>query len=177
MSVSASIITKSTGITSRLTKMIENVQSTQMTTFLNRYAYKIYQNYQRDRWANENSAEGGWPALSPKYAAYKPRRYGGGKKRDGGVWPSYPGGGRKMMIATGRLVTSVVGVDMGASVGLDEHRKLVSGNTLTVSTAVPYASEAGATRDFMTFTPAFYADIRLSLKEFILASNQTLENL
>jgi len=107
------------------------------TAFLNRVVYPIYQNFQRERWVTQNW--GKWPALNPKYARQKLRRFA-----------SYPGGGRHMMIATGRLVTSVTGEKKR------DHRKIVTNRRLIVGTTVPYAKYPDETREFSEMPPQFW---------------------
>lgn len=85
------------GIKDQLQGMVNRANA--MQGFLNRNIYRMYQNAQRDRWITENQSEGRqWDKLSPGYSKYKPKKYA-----------NYPGGGRKMMIATGRLAAAAQG--------------------------------------------------------------------
>lgn len=130
--------------------------------WLNRIAYTLYQNWQRERWMTEGSSQGKkWPKLNPIYAAYKLRRYGGGTKYKwiggrgedrpwvpAGRWPKFPGNGSKMMVATGKLVDSVTGKSLAF------HRKVVKPQELLIATTVPYAKDANETRNFTEFKQA-----------------------
>lgn len=91
--------------------------------YINRVIYPTYQRRQRKRYQTEGASEGvKWPALNAQYAAYKLKKFS-----------SYPGGGRKMMIATGRMKDSVIGP--GA-----DHRKIgPSRGRLEVYWTTPYA--------------------------------------
>ena len=90
--------------------------------YLDRVVYKQYQNRQRKRFITQGNSEGTeWPSLNPKYAQQKLKRFA-----------SFPGGGRKMMIATGRLQQAVIGPG-------GEHRKVSTNSRLIVSWTTPYA--------------------------------------
>lgn len=105
--------------------------------FLNRVAYPLYQNFQRERWASED--RGTWPRLDPMYARRKLTRFA-----------AYPGAGTKMMIATNTLAPSVIGGGPG-------HKKIVTDNELKIYTTVPYAEHADKERSFSTgFRPLIH---------------------
>lgn len=100
--------------------------------WLNRVAYPMIIEAQRMRWASEGSSEGeSWAPLNESYALRKLKKY-----------ESYPGGGRKMLIATGHLVDSVTGDKR------EDHYKLVEGNRLEVGTLVDYAKYVDEKRNF-----------------------------
>lgn len=146
--------------------------------FLNRVAYVMYQNAQIDRWMSENASQGSkWTPLNAKYAAWKKRAYGGGKKyryypslgltRPIGDYPSYPGKGTKMLIAKGSLVGSVIGNNPEYKTGLEYHRKFVTDSTLTVETTIPYASYVAEKRPFMEFSASTLRDMRQAYAQWV----------
>lgn len=120
--------------------------------WLNRVAYPTIINAQRMRWASENATEGSsWTALNQLYANRKLRKYA-----------SYPGAGRKMLIATGRLVAGVLGDNQ------NDHYKLVSDNRLEVGTTIPYAGYVNEARNFTDLGPATVADLDQRLRDYLL---------
>lgn len=149
--------------------MLERGKS--MRGYLNRVTYAKYQKFQMERWKTENASEGTkWKKLSPIYKAYKLKRYGGGPRykwiggqgtgrpwKRAGRWPNYPGSGTKTLIATGRLVSSVIGPVMGATSfpmksSAKDHRKIVTNTSLEVYTVVEYAEKVAKDREFMKFS-------------------------
>ncbi len=103
------------------------------------------------RWASENATEGGsWRALNASYAIQKLKRYA-----------NFPGGGRKMLIATGRLVDSVTGDNK------QDHYKLVAGNRLETGTRVDYAKYVAEDRPFTAFGQTTVKDLTDSLNSYI----------
>ena len=158
--MSASLKTTQRGIQKKLDDMITRAET--LTAFVNRVVYPIYQRYQRRRWMDENSRQTGqWQALNSAYAERKKRMYGGMEKRGGGTWPSYPGQGTKMLIATGRLSKSVMGDDAS------EHRKIVTNKSLRIFTTVPYATYVNDVRDFSTYGKSFYREVGAELKKYV----------
>ena len=151
-------------------------RSADARAWLNRVAYRIYQNWQRERWMSEGSSQGSkWPRLNPEYARYKLKRYGGGPKykwvggrgenrpwQPAGRWPKFPGGGTKMMIATGTLVDSVTGKS------LKYHRKIVTPKELFISTTVPYANDANERRNFTEFKDTNIAYLGELYTEYVM---------
>lgn len=139
----------------KLEEMATRAKSPQ--TYLNTVFLEDYRNAQRQRWMTENSSEGAtWERLNPAYAAYKLKRYGGGpkyktgKRGEGrwvpdGSWPSYPGGGRKMLIATGDLFQSVIGPGKGFN-------KIVTDRSIIIATSIDYAPMVNRLRPFMRFS-------------------------
>lgn len=96
----------------------------------------MFHNAQRQRWMTEGRSEGKkWKALDKRYAKRKLTQYA-----------AYPGGGRKMLIATNDLVKSVTGEDR------TYYRQKVEGSKLTIGTAVPYAVYVDEERPFMEFS-------------------------
>jgi len=121
------------GIQANLEAMVSRANSVQ--GYLNRNLYRQYQNAQRTRWQTEGASEGTkWLPLNPGYAKRKLVRFA-----------SYPGGGRKMMIATKRLFDAVVGPS-------GEHRKEVTSRSLTIGWTTPYAVYADEKRPFSSFS-------------------------
>jgi hypothetical protein len=187
-------------ITPRLQAMIDRSKSVQ--AFLNSVIYTMYQNFQMQRWMTEGSSEGeSWPALNSTYAKYKLRRYGGGAKFkwiggrglgdtkfDGegqtrpwnpiGTWPSYPGGGTKMMIGTTRLVSAIVGPNDVYNEGLRFHRKVVDATSITISVdsseeadskdpGSKYFEYALVARDYLFFSQSHLNDMKAALKAYV----------
>lgn len=107
---------------------------------LNGPIFKIYQKGQISRWQSENASETGqWPTLNAKYQTYKRKKFAG-----------YPGGGTKMMIATGNLYAGATGQDTGKFTKIATNRKL----SVNINDgALPYAKRVAVTRPFMTFNP------------------------
>lgn len=123
---------------------------------LNRNIYPIYQNAQRERWISENTTQGKqWEKLDENYQRTKLRKYA-----------SYPGGGRKILIATGRLYASVVGVDLNNNSSPD-HRKLVEAKRMIIKTAVPYAEHVDKLRKFTTFGRDFNDKVRKTIVDYM----------
>lgn len=91
--------------------------------YINRVIYPTYRRRQMKRYQTENASEGTrWAPLNPSYAKRKLTKFA-----------SYPGQGRKMMIATGRMKDSVIGP--GA-----DHKKIgPSKGRLEVYWTTPYA--------------------------------------
>jgi len=124
---------KADGIGKKLDTMISRAKNAR--AYLNRIAYPMYQEAQLERWKTENVSEGApWKRLSPRYLAQKKIRFA-----------SEPYSGRKMLVATGRLLKSVVGSERRY------HRKIVTDKKLIISTTVPYAAEVAEVRPFMVF--------------------------
>ena len=178
------------GITKQLNAMATRARTVQ--AFLNSTIYTMYQNLQMQRWMTEGSSEGeGWPALNSSYARYKLRRYGGGPKykwiggmgegrpwEPDGSWPSFPGGGSKMMIGTTRLVSAVIGPNDTYNEGLRFHRKVVDATSIRIS--VDTSQEASAkdpgskyfeyalqARDYLFFSQSHINDMKVALKNYI----------
>lgn len=105
--------------------------------YLNRVAYPQYQQAQVGRWQSENASETGqWAALNPKYAVRKIKEFA-----------EFPGGGRALMVATGKLSQAAMGRGDGAL-------KVISGNTMTVGvedSVIPYGRWAAGLRPIMEF--------------------------
>lgn len=138
-----------------------------LRAYLNTTVYRQYQNAQLKRWMTEGASEGRqWAPLSRKYAVYKRLRYGGGPRFTwvggsgegrpwvrAGNWPTYPGAGTKMLIATGRLVSGVIGPMkngsiFGMSASAKDHRKIVGARSIEIRYVVPYGQDVHSRRNF-----------------------------
>lgn len=121
--------------------------------FLNRVAYPMIIEFQKRRWVSQNSTEGApWRELNPAYERRKLKKYA-----------EYPGGGRHMMIATGRLVDA-------ATMESDEGWKMVKDNRLYITINVPYAKWADKERNFTKFGRQSIDEIKDALKKYLTES-------
>lgn len=135
-------------ITQRLKEMVTLADDS--SGWLNRNLWRMYVNAQTQRWKTEGESENDpWPALSPKYAKYKLKAF----KR-------YPGKGKRMMVATNRLLKSVVGKS-------SDTRKIVTKRTLRVMTAVEYAEYADEARNFTEFSRKFNRKMRREYLKYL----------
>lgn len=120
--------------------------------WLNRVAYPTIIAAQRMRWVSEGASEGAsWRPLNPSYAMRKLKRYA-----------SYPGSGRKVLIATGRLVGGMTGDNQA------DHYKLVTDTRLEVGTTIPYAEYVNEDRNISDLGPATVADLDQKLRDYLL---------
>ncbi len=152
------------GDTVSLTKMsssIENAldgmvkRANLVPGYLDRVVYAQYQNAQRERWATENSSPnftgGIWDRLSPSYAQSKLRKYA-----------AAPGGGSKIMIASGALQQSVIGPGPG-------HNKIVNDRSIRIYVSgIDYAEYADEARPFSTWSDIFYRGVYGGLKDYLI---------
>lgn len=160
----------SDGIRKRLDQLLEKANF--VDGFLDRVVYPEYQNYQRQRWMDENSNQTGkWDKLSAAYSARKQIMYGGGPKHEwvggypmpwrvSGTWPSYEGAGTKMLIATGRLFHSVIGDG-------PDHFKQVSGGKIRIGTTVEYAPYVDDVRNYSKYDQEFISNLRKRLMDYV----------
>jgi hypothetical protein len=119
--------------------------------WLNRVAYPMLVQIQRYRWESENLSEGGqWVALKPEYATRKLKKFA-----------DYPGGGRKILIATGRLVQGMTGDNKS------DHYKLVTDTSLEVGTTVSYAKYVDEKRTITRLSSNTIQALRESLSKYI----------
>lgn len=120
----------------KLTKMY--TRASDMRAFLNTTVFDMYRQAQIKRWMTENVSEGSkWKKLTPNYKKWKLKRYA-----------SFPGGGRKLLIATGLLSRSAIGQDVSG------FRKIVNDRSLIINiseTRIPYARDVAKARPFMRF--------------------------
>lgn len=102
-------------------------RSKDLSGFLNRVAYPMLIEMQRNRWVTEN--DGAWRKLNATYQRYKLKRFA-----------AFPGAGTKMMVATSQLYQAVTGDDTKF------HRKLVQDNTLTIAVQEESSGSKGRSR-------------------------------
>lgn len=161
-------------ITARLNSYI--LKAKDARALLNGPILSVYQNAQIQRFQTENASETGqWEPLSTKplfyywgtdpdlkgyfaggYAEWKKRKYAG-----------YPGGGEKIMIATGALSEAAIGRGAG-------FRKVVTTRSLMVSVddeTIPYAKYAAMHRPFMNFGGNTINQMKDMIKDFMLGDN------
>lgn len=138
------------GISAVLGQMTSRAQL--MRGWLNRVAYPTVVAAQRMRWVSEGASEGAsWRQLNPSYARQKLRKYA-----------SYPGAGRKLLVATSRLVGGVTGDNP------NDHYKLVTDNRLEVGTVIPYAEYVNEDRNFTNLGPQTLASLDQQLRDYLL---------
>lgn len=139
--------------------------------------YAVYQRLQTERFKSENASQGArWQSLNPEYAEYKKKRYGGGAKRSGGSWKTFPGNGNKMMVATGTLAGAVIGPGAPFQ-GTDKHRAMFTTNSMSVEVVeggpnadgkpFEYASKANEVRPVMEFSEASLEEMKEELAKFV----------
>lgn len=143
--VKASVKSTENKILNRLNEMVKNVKD--VRGFLERVVYPTYLKAQRRRWMSENQTDGfgdlgGWAPLNPAYARRKKIR-----------WAAAPGGGTKMLIASGRLFKAVMGEGPG-------HRKIVSERSIIIGVDVPYAKYVNQRRPFFIFSDEMMSGIK-----------------
>ena len=149
--MSARLRTISDGVQKRLKGLIDREKA--MQGFLNRDVVEAYRNIQRKRWVTENASEAGesgrWTALNADYARAKLKRFAG-----------YEGGGKRMLIATGKLYKSVIGPGAG-------FRKVATNKSLTISTSVEYAQHVDEARSFTTYGKDSIRGLRTMIRNFM----------
>ena len=120
--------------------------------WLNRVAYPMVIRIQRYRWETENISEGGqWAALNPDYAKRKLTKFA-----------DYPGAGRKMLIATGRLIEGMTGENPS------DHYKVVTDTSLEVGTTVSYAKYVDEKRTITRLSSKTVQSLKESLRDYIM---------
>lgn len=146
----ARIIVKRSQVTDRLfgkIRALGNIQG-----FANRVLYQEYRRLQIERWETENVSQGErWKKLNPGYRKSKLL-----------VYKDFPYGGRRVGVATGRLIKSSVGPS-------PEHRKLPTSRGFRVFTAVPYAGEFDEKRTITTFSKETRESIAAKIREYLSA--------
>lgn len=170
--VKAEITKVKDNVTDKLNGMIDRSKS--MQSFLVRNIYPVYKNMQMERWQTEGGSQGmPWESLSSIYAKRKKKLYG-----------SYPGGGEKMMIATGRLFGAVYGPGSGMPDGEQFHRMVSTNNSITITldanqvaskkkAGTEYFKYANKNRAFMKFSQESIGEMRTMLKEYISSMRRT----
>lgn len=110
--------------------------------WLNRVAYPEILKAQKQRWMTKGASEGNtWDEITPSYAKRKLRRFA-----------DYPGSGRRLLIATGRLAYSMT-LDnslRGPKSTESDHGKIVGNNRLEIESFVPYGKYVNEDREFTT---------------------------
>lgn len=141
-------------INSRLDGIVSRGKS--LRSYLNRVVYKQYQQAQIRRWNTENKSEGAqWKPLNSDYAAYKRKKYA-----------SYPYSGSRLLVATGTLLKSVVGLDP------KYHRKIVTNTGITIMTTLEYAPYVAKTRPFMKWSRQTKREIIDGMKRYLFTGRQ-----
>ena len=131
----------------QLEGMVDRSQRTQ--AYLNRVVYRQYRNAQRKRWMTEGASEGDkWKRLNPKYAEWKKKKF-----------KTYKGAGKKMLIATGELMESVIGPK-------GSHKKIVTDTSIEVAWSTPYSVYVDEVRNFTEFSDETMQKIYDGLAEF-----------
>lgn len=141
----------------RLQQMVTNPNF--FPAWANTQGLAIYSQGQMNRWQTQGGSEGSpWRVLNVTYEQRKKRMYGGGirlsGKNKGQSYPSYFGSGTKTLIATSRLLASVLPPQYrggAAPTQGEEFRKTVTDNSLELATAVPYATYVDDERSFVGF--------------------------
>lgn len=133
----------------------------QIDGWLNRVAYPELLRYQAQRWKTQNANAGGtWKPVSEKYAKWKSKKYG-----------AFPGGGRKTLIARGKLAYSMTlqsSLAASEAATKDDHYKLVAGNKLEMGSFVRYAKFVEAQgRDITSLSNEFTKDLAKRLGEYL----------
>ncbi len=125
------------GISEKLKTMLTRANG--VSTFLQRVILPEYYKAQEERWETENASEGEtWTAIKPGYAAYKKRKFA-----------SFPGGGEKLLIATGKLAFAATGRTPS------DGYKLITNDSFVVGIndeAIPYGKYVAETRPIMKFS-------------------------
>ncbi len=136
-------------------------RSKQVRGWLNRVAYPKIIQAQQMRWMTEGASEGeGWaPLKSETYAKYKLKKY-----RD------YPGQGRKLLVATSRLVDAMTGGNniwtSGAGKAGD-HYKLVTDSSLETGTTIAYAKYVNEQRNIVDLSPETVNELTNELIKYL----------
>lgn len=151
MPVSASLVELNTQISKRLDEIVKRGRDP--AAFMERVVYPLYIKGQMKRWMSEGASDGmgsleRWAPLNAKYKASKLRRFA-----------SAPGGGTKMLIASGRLYQAATG---GSGI-----IKLVTGSSITIAVDVPYAKYVNARRNFWKFSSEFEKDLHTRFDKFM----------
>ncbi len=147
--MSVTLKTVSDGINKMLQGMLKRERA--LEGYFNRTILAEYKNLQRKRWMTENVSEDApqWAALDPLYVIRKLGKYA-----------SYPGMGRRKLIATGRLYQSVIGM------GPDFH-KVVTNRGVRLYTSVPYAMAVDRDRPFTEWSEKSERMIKRRVAQFV----------
>jgi len=129
-----------------LKSRVKNVKA-----ILNRVVYPMYIEAQLERFKTEGESEQmRWKPLTKRYQEYKLKKFA-----------KYPYKGRRMGVATGRLLKSLVDKRSG------EHYKIVREQSLTVGTRVSYAKYFDDKRTISKWRPEFIKTIKKTVLEYL----------
>jgi hypothetical protein len=179
MMAKANIFVKFDAFDAKMQKIMSRARD--LSSYFDTVVFRQYQNAQKKRFMTENASEGApWAALNSKYAVGKLKMY----KR-------FPGGGRRMLIATNALSNAVTGSDPTLSRKLAEPRRLTIGidaqavadmreklmgqvvsrrpSKKPKKDAKTYAQWVNEKRPFMNFGATTRMQIRQGLRAFILS--------
>lgn len=136
--------------TKRIEDMINKGRSSR--AFFAKYVRPAYQEAQRKRFATENTSEGPkWANLSPNYAKHKLEKFKG-----------FPGGGRKINIATGRLVDALLLKNK------EDAHELIFETSYVIKFGVPYAKYVNEVRPIVEFRKEFYDDLKKKCTQWMI---------
>ena len=170
-------ITKNS-IAQRLDSMLTLSKSSQAMARI----YPIYQQLQTQRFMTENASEGQkWAPLQPEYAAYKLKRYGGGRitrgSKKGSNWGSWPGAGTKTLIGTSTLGGAVIGPGAPFE-GVANHTALFLPFSMQIRVIQSGANAEGKPfvypqfvaekRPFMAFSETSLNKMKSALRKFLI---------
>ncbi len=147
----------------RLKQLLTRAQSSKASARL----YPLYQKLQTQRFMTEGASEGyPWPSLKKEYETYKKKKYA-----------EYPGGGRKLLIATSTLAGAVIGPGSPFN-GTDKHRAIFRPYQMQISVEQSGTNAAGKKfnypqyvaekRPFMKFSPKSVQLLKDALKQYLI---------
>lgn len=125
------------GVQAKLQMMVEKGKS--MSSYFNRITFQNFKNVQNARFQTENASQGDkWEPIDPesRYGKLKPKKFA-----------TYPGAGRALMVATGKLASGALAKDSANYYKAVTDRSFIIGMNLD---SVPYAKHAGDARPYMT---------------------------
>ncbi len=150
-------------ITEKLNAMLTRAHSSKASARI----YPMYQQLQTQRFMTQNASEGNqWAPLKAEYAEYKKKRYG-----------DYPGGGSKLLIATGTLAGAAIGpgapfegtaqqvalfTPYSMQIKINQSGKNAEGKPFT------YPQYVAEQRPFMTFSRASLDKMKDALKKYMI---------
>jgi hypothetical protein len=147
----------------KLQQLLTRAKSTQSSARL----YPLYQQLQTQRFMTQGASEGfAWTGLSKEYEKYKEKKYS-----------KYPGGGRKLLIATSTLAGAVIGPGSPFE-GTDKHRAIFKPYQMQISVEQSGVNAAGKKfnypqyvaekRPFMKFSDKSIELLKESLKKYLI---------
>lgn len=146
----------------------------------NTRALAMYSQAQMDRWTTEGGSQNHpWEPVQDTYAQRKKRMFGGGVRlsgaRKGESYPAYFGQGTKTLIATSRLLASVLPPqyrDGPTAIEGEEFRKTVTEKSLEIATAVPYSVFVDEVRPFSVWDDSFIKELKDDFKAYVSSSSK-----